>query len=69
MSDTLDFRQLEAFVAVVASGCDIRAPGRPAPDSQVPRPDKVTSFAVLGFAFLGVVCYRRKRVSRFGIGL
>jgi mono/diheme cytochrome c family protein len=36
-----------AALAVVASGCDIRAPGRPAPDSQVPRPDKVTSFAVL----------------------
>jgi cytochrome c oxidase cbb3-type subunit 3 len=38
---------LAAALAVVASGCDIRAPGRPAPDSQVPRPDKVTSFAVL----------------------
>jgi len=38
---------LAAALTVVASGCDIRAPGRPAPDSQVPRPDKVTSFAVL----------------------
>jgi cytochrome c oxidase cbb3-type subunit 3 len=40
---------LAAALALTASGCGIgdRAPGRPAPDSQVPRPDKVTSFAVL----------------------
>ena len=40
---------LAAALTVAASGCGIgdRAPGRPAPDSQVPRPDKVTSFAVL----------------------
>jgi mono/diheme cytochrome c family protein len=34
-----------AFTAV-ASACD-RAPGRPSPDSQVTRPDKVTSFSTL----------------------
>jgi mono/diheme cytochrome c family protein len=40
---------LAAALTVVASGCGIgdRAPGRPSPDSQVVRPDKVTSFAVL----------------------
>ena len=40
---------LAAALTVVASGCGIgdRAPGRPSPDSQVARPDKVTSFAVL----------------------
>jgi mono/diheme cytochrome c family protein len=38
---------LIAALTVVASGCGIRAPGRPSPDSQVTRPDKVTSFSTL----------------------
>jgi len=38
-----------AALAVVLCGCGIRdrAPGQPTPDSQVTRPDKVTSFAAL----------------------
>jgi len=38
-----------AGIALIVSGCGIRdgAPGQPSPDSQVTRPDKVTSFAVL----------------------
>ncbi len=40
---------LVAALTVVVSGCELRdrAPGRPSPDSQVTRPDKVTSFATL----------------------
>ncbi len=38
-----------AALTVIVSGCGVRdrAPGRPSPDSQVARPDKVTSFAPL----------------------
>ena len=42
----LDFTCIALF-ALAASACGDRAPGQPAPDSQVVRPDQVTSFATL----------------------